>query len=81
MLRMVGYFSLVGLLRVHTLVGDNYGALKAVGVIHPFQRSNLFTPKIASEHPPCSAQASRCPCWACDDSVGDTSNAAVSCGL
>ena len=46
---MVGYFSLVGLLRVHTLVGDYYGALKALGVIHPFQRSNLFTPKIASK--------------------------------
>ena len=52
-LRMVGYFSLVGLLRVHTLVGDYYGALKALGAIHPFQRSNLFTPKIASKpiHP------------------------------
>lgn len=48
-LRMVGYFSLVGLLRVHTLVGDYQGALKALGVIHPFQRSHLFTPKIASE--------------------------------
>lgn len=48
-LRMVGYFSLVGLLRVHTLVGDYHGALKALGAIHPFQRSHLFTPKIASE--------------------------------
>ena len=55
MLRMVGYFSLVGLLRVHTLVGDYYGALKALGAIHPFQRSNLFTPKIASKHLRCSA--------------------------
>ena len=50
-LRMVGYFSLVGLLRVHTLVGDYQGALKALGVIHPFQRSHLFTPKIASQRP------------------------------
>jgi translation initiation factor 3 subunit L len=50
-LRMVGYFSLVGLLRVHTLVGDYQGALKALGVIHPFQRSHLFTPKIASKCP------------------------------
>ena len=49
MLRIVGYFSLVGLLRVHTLVGDYHGALKALGVINPFQRSHLFTPKIASE--------------------------------
>ena len=50
-LRIVGYFSLVGLLRVHTLVGDYHGALKALGVINPFQRSHLFTPKIASETP------------------------------
>ena len=48
---MVGYFSLVGLLRVHTLVGDYQGALKALGAIHPFQRSHLFTPKIASAFP------------------------------
>lgn len=47
MLRMVGYFSLVGLLRVHTLVGDYHGALKALAVVHPFQRTNLYTPKIA----------------------------------
>ncbi len=46
-LRMVGYFSLVGLLRVHTLVGDYHGALKALAVVHPFQRTNLYTPKIA----------------------------------
>ena len=35
-LRMLGYFSLIGLQRVHTLVGDYHGALKA---IHPL---NLF---------------------------------------
>ena len=46
-LRMVGYFSLVGLLRVHTLVGDYGGALAALAPIHPFQRTHLFTPKIA----------------------------------
>ena len=46
-LRMVGYFSLTGLLRVHTLVGDYQGALRALGVVHPFQRANLFAPKIA----------------------------------
>lgn len=50
-LRMVGYFSLVGLLRVHTLVGDYHGALKALAVIHPFQRTNLYTPKIAGAAP------------------------------
>lgn len=67
---MVGYFSLVGLLRVHTLVGDYYGALKALGAIHPFQRSNLFTPKIASE----SGQLSEKDL---DASGGSTSNTAV----
>ncbi|KAK9832045.1 hypothetical protein WJX81_001814 [Elliptochloris bilobata] len=46
-LRMVGYFALVGLLRVHTLVGDYGGALEALAPIHPFQRAHLFTPKIA----------------------------------
>ena len=76
MLRMVGYFSLVGLLRVHTLVGDYYGALKALGAIHPFQRSNLFTPKIASEHP-----AAAPPEQDCNASVGSTSKAAIDCGL
>jgi translation initiation factor 3 subunit L len=35
-LRMLGYFGLIGLQRVHTLVGDYHGALKA---IHPL---NLF---------------------------------------
>ena len=43
-LRMLGYFSLIGLQRVHTLVGDYHGALKA---IHPL---NLF--EVGS---PCSA--------------------------
>ena len=38
-LRMVGYFSLTGLLRVHTLVGDYAGALASAGAVHPFQRS------------------------------------------
>ena len=46
-LRMIGYFSLTGLLRVHTLVGDYGGALASLAVVHPFQRANLFTPKIA----------------------------------
>ena len=55
-LRMVGYFSLVGLLRVHTLVGDYGGALAALAPIHPFQRTHLFTPKIAGAPP--SGQAS-----------------------
>jgi translation initiation factor 3 subunit L len=49
--RMLGYFSLVGLLRVHTLVGDYHGALKSLAVVHPFQRGNLFAPKIAGVPP------------------------------
>jgi len=50
-LRMVGYFALVGLLRVHTLVGDYGGALAALAPIHPFQRAHLFTPKLAGARP------------------------------
>ena len=46
-LRMLGYYSLVGLLRVHTLVGDYYSALKAVSPINFNERTNLFAPKIA----------------------------------
>ena len=36
-LRMLGYFSLTGLQRVHTLVGDYHGALKAVHPLNFFQ--------------------------------------------
>eukprot|EP00967_Tisochrysis_lutea_P103982 scaffold157460_cov18-Tisochrysis_lutea.AAC.2 len=32
-LRMLGYFSLVSLLRVHTLVGDYYSALKGTSFL------------------------------------------------
>ncbi|KAK9824526.1 hypothetical protein WJX72_011098 [[Myrmecia] bisecta] len=46
-LPMVGYFSLVGLLRVHSLFGDYHGALKALAPINPFVTKHLFTPKIA----------------------------------
>ncbi|KAK9803817.1 hypothetical protein WJX73_002987 [Symbiochloris irregularis] len=45
--RMMGYFSLVGLLRVHTLIGDYHAALKALGPIHPFQKTKLYACKIA----------------------------------
>ena len=62
-LRMIGYFSLTGLLRVHTLVGDYGGALASLAVVHPFQRSNLFTPKIAGAllRAPTSALCARLP--------------------
>lgn len=45
-LKMLGYFSLVALLRVHTLIGDYHSALKAVYPINVFDRNYLFTPKI-----------------------------------
>jgi hypothetical protein len=50
-LRMVGYFSLVGLLRVHSLIGDYSGALTALHPINPFKTVKLFTPKIAGVCP------------------------------
>ena len=46
-LRMLGYYSLLGLLRVHCLVGDYHGALKALAPMNPFKRKNLLTPRIA----------------------------------
>jgi hypothetical protein len=48
---MVGYFSLVGLLRVHSLIGDYSGALTALHPINPFKTVKLFTPKIAGACP------------------------------
>lgn len=46
-LRTMGYFSLIGLLRVHCLLGEYETALKALGPIQPFKTSNLLTPKVA----------------------------------
>lgn len=46
-LRMLGYYSLVGLLRVHCLIGDYQGGLKAVYPINLNDQTNLFAPKIA----------------------------------
>ena len=46
-LRTIGYFSLVGLLRVHCLLGEYETALRALGPIQPFKTSNLLTPKVA----------------------------------
>ena len=46
-LRMLGYFSLVGLSRVHGLIGDYYTSLQALHPINPFQRKHLFAPKVA----------------------------------
>jgi len=46
-LRMLGYFSLVGLSRVHALIGDFHTSLEALHPINPFQRKHLYTNKIA----------------------------------
>ena len=43
---MLGYFSLVGLLRVHSILGDPRAALAAQAPLHPFLRKSLFTTKI-----------------------------------
>ena len=53
-MRMIGYFSLVGLQRVHALIGDYHTALVVLSPIQPFQKTRLFTQKISgmvSEHP------------------------------
>ncbi|EFJ49954.1 hypothetical protein VOLCADRAFT_73984 [Volvox carteri f. nagariensis] len=49
-LRMLGYFSLVGLMRVHCLVGDYYTALKAIYPLNLHERRYLFTQRIAGAH-------------------------------
>ncbi|GLC72487.1 hypothetical protein PLESTF_001252900 [Pleodorina starrii] len=49
-LRMLGYFSLTGLMRVHCLVGDYYTALKAVYPLNLHERTHLFTPCILGAH-------------------------------
>eukprot|EP00798_Chlamydomonas_sp_ICE-L_P001226 gene1226-32567_t len=46
-LRMLGYFSLVGLQRVHCLIGDYHTALKSLYPINMNSPQNLYTPKIA----------------------------------
>ena len=43
---MLGYFSLVGLLRVHSILGDYPAALASMAPLHPFLRKSLFTTKI-----------------------------------
>ncbi|KAL6771281.1 hypothetical protein ACKKBF_B34645 [Auxenochlorella protothecoides x Auxenochlorella symbiontica] len=44
---MLGYFSLVGLLRVHSVLGDYVAGLQALAPLNPFNRRHLFTTKIA----------------------------------
>eukprot|EP00199_Chlamydomonas_sp_CCMP681_P001016 CAMPEP_0119108554 /NCGR_PEP_ID=MMETSP1180-20130426/15070_1 /TAXON_ID=3052 ORGANISM="Chlamydomonas cf sp, Strain CCMP681" /NCGR_SAMPLE_ID=MMETSP1180 /ASSEMBLY_ACC=CAM_ASM_000741 /LENGTH=524 /DNA_ID=CAMNT_0007094179 /DNA_START=26 /DNA_END=1600 /DNA_ORIENTATION=- len=50
-LRMLGYFSLIGLLRMHVLVGDFQSGLKAVFPINfNDPRAPIYTPKIVGSH-------------------------------
>lgn len=46
-LKMLGYFSLIGLLRVHTVLGDPLAGLKALHPLNPHARKGLFATKIA----------------------------------
>lgn len=49
-LRMLGYFSLSGLLRVHCLVGDYSTGLKSLYPLNLHITANLYTPKIIGSH-------------------------------
>lgn len=46
-LRMLGYFSLIGLLKVHSVLGDYTTGMKALAPLNPFERKGLFATKIA----------------------------------
>jgi translation initiation factor 3 subunit L len=46
-LRMLGYFSLIGVLRVHCVLGDPVAGLEALAPLNVFQRKGLFATKIA----------------------------------
>lgn len=49
-LRMLAYFSLTGLLRVHCLIGDYHTGLRALYPLNLFEPRHLFTQKIALCH-------------------------------
>lgn len=44
--RMLGYFSLIGLLRVHCVLGDHVAGVRALAPLNPFQRKHMFATKI-----------------------------------
>jgi translation initiation factor 3 subunit L len=46
-LRMLGYFSLIGLLRVHSVLGDFEAGMRAMAPLNPHDRRALFATKIA----------------------------------
>ena len=68
-MHMLGYFSLVGLQRVHALIGDYHTALAVLHPIHPFHKAKLFAQKVpgACLHPFCSVPGPACldssPCF------------------
>ena len=45
--RMLGYFSLVGLCRFHSIMGQHEAALRALSPLNPYNRQNLYTFKVA----------------------------------
>ena len=45
-LRMLGYFSLIGLLRIHCVLGDHTAGLKSLEPLNPHVRVHLFATKI-----------------------------------
>eukprot|EP01001_Neometanema_parovale_P001068 NODE_1120_length_1883_cov_76.273864_g1061_i0.p1 GENE.NODE_1120_length_1883_cov_76.273864_g1061_i0~~NODE_1120_length_1883_cov_76.273864_g1061_i0.p1 ORF type:complete len:581 (+),score=153.21 NODE_1120_length_1883_cov_76.273864_g1061_i0:61-1743(+) len=45
--RMLGYYSVIGLLRIHTILGDYYCALKAIDCIDFTKRVQLFSKVVA----------------------------------
>jgi translation initiation factor 3 subunit L len=46
-LRMLGYFSLVGLLRAHCVLGDHSAGLAALAPLNPYDRRSLFATEIS----------------------------------
>jgi translation initiation factor 3 subunit L len=44
---MLGYFSLIGLLRIHSILGDPVTGLNALAPLNPHERKGLFATKIA----------------------------------
>lgn len=49
-LKMLGYFSLIGQLRVHSLIGDYHTGLQCLYPLNIFDKTHLYTPIISSCH-------------------------------
>lgn len=47
---MLGYFSLIGLSRVHGLIGDYFTSLQALFPLNPFKTKHLCATKVAGAH-------------------------------